>query len=303
MATMEFFKFDPLVDPKASLAALVNRFDESDMVVEIGCLQSNNSLHCCYHSQLEFTPQDAKIAMQRCVLMMKQYGDSEEMVVENCTKLMAHLCGQGTRPNARWLVKFEGGAGELEMVLPEFALADVGFRLWAGSLLLARLIFDNDQTLGNSPVVELGAGSGLCALANLIKPHPTNEVVITDFNQACLSAAKESAARFGPKAQVLFMDWTKDPGQVAGVRWQGAAVIGATIVYENRHAEEISQLLHVLFTKFEIHSAAIAVHRAHSGYDRFHSLVSQFPFFASLRLYQVSDDIGAHEVGVFCFQV
>lgn len=301
--TMEFFQFDALEDAKASLAGLVRRFEESKVVVEIGrCL--SGSLHCRYRSQLEFTPQDATIAMQRCVLMMKQYGDSEEAVVDNCAKLMAHLCGQGTRPNTRWLVRFEGEAGELEVVLPEFASADVGFRLWAGSVLLARLIFDGDEALGSSPlVVELGAGSGLCALASLMRPHPADEVVITDFNQACLRAASESAARFGAKAKVLFMDWTKDPGQVAGVRWQGAAVVGATIVYEDRHAEEIYQLLHVLFTRFDIHSAAIAVHRAHSGYDRFYSLALPSAFFASLRLYQVGDDIGAHEVGVFCFQV
>jgi len=66
--------------------------------------------------------------------------------------------------------------------------ADTGYFLWPAATILARFIVGNSSSFAGKRVMEIGAGLGLCGL---VAGRVTKEVLLTDYNLACLQQLQE----------------------------------------------------------------------------------------------------------------
>jgi len=125
-----------------------------------------------------------------------------------------------------------------------------GGRLWAGALVLTRWLapMHADQ-LGHGPVLELGAGLGLCSLVlaklglcSLVLAKLGFKVALSDREPSLLEAARENIQINGvaDTCRALRLDWSKAerPKVEQLLQRQGfSAVIGSDLVYEAGQAE------------------------------------------------------------------
>jgi predicted nicotinamide N-methyase len=111
--------------------------------------------------------------------------------------------------------------GDPDATLPYWAFA------WAGGLAIARYLRENPQTVAGLRVFDLGAGSGLCAIAAL--RAGASEATSADIDEIALDAVRLNARANGRRVAVVRRDvLDEDPPDVdvilAGDCWYEAGL-------------------------------------------------------------------------------
>jgi predicted nicotinamide N-methyase len=111
--------------------------------------------------------------------------------------------------------------GDPDAPLPYWAFA------WAGGLAIARYLGENPQTVAGLRVFDLGAGSGLCAIAAL--RAGASEATSADIDEIALDAVRLNARANGRRVAVVRRDvLDEDPPDVdvilAGDCWYEAGL-------------------------------------------------------------------------------
>lgn len=260
-----FFLLNEPTDPVKCLQDLRYLLETSRTKYEVSTLQLNSPLDV---RRTGFdVPVDTTHAQNRLIRMIKKF-HGDEQVVEDCGVVLGYLCGECTRPSVTVGVYFDGFEDQILMTLPDFSQGDVGFRLWGACFLLSRHLFN--ENLKGRIVVELGAASGLCGI--VAARMGCQQVYLTDFNEACVAAAKATIKinHLENVVQPAYLDWSMPLGDE--LPWVGALLIGAAVVYEERHADLMCDFLSKAFVK-GAEKALLAIHTEHSGHDGFRKLV------------------------------
>lgn len=224
---------------------------------------TGESLHVTWLDEDDaYITSNSQHATNRIVAFMKKHCECEELV-EDCCKVIAYLSGDCARPDTWALISFAESGESFSIRLPEFSSADVGAKIWGAAMYLAQLILEQSVQVKGRLVVEVGAGVGLvgCVAAH----QQALQVILTDFNQACLDACTENAHHFA-NARVQFLDW--DTSLPDTVPWNGCMLLGAAVVYEPRHAKNVCELMHKVFA-LGGREAFISIHEEHSGFVGF----------------------------------
>jgi predicted nicotinamide N-methyase len=123
-----------------------------------------------------------------------------------------------------WL-KTEEELGELNVPPPYWAFA------WAGGQALARYLLDNPKCCAGHDVIDLGAGSGLTAIAAAMTG--ARSVLAADIDAFALAACKLNATANGVAFSVTSTDLLAAPPASAGV------VLVGDLFYERPLAERV----------------------------------------------------------------
>ncbi len=118
-----------------------------------------------------------------------------------------------------------------------------GLQLWAASLVLSHWLVEMRERVANVPVLELGAGCGLCGIV-AAKVCGSGPVILTDLAPRAMDNLAHNLAinELGePRARAHVLDW-RDP-----TSWPPAQplVIGADLVYCD---EAVPSLVRVVVT-------------------------------------------------------
>lgn len=264
---LEFFLYDEPVDVLASLRRLKSQL-ESNRICNL--VHDDNDELFVEERHTFPLPKELSYAKTRVINLLKRYGADPE-IVDDCSYVMSSLCGEGPRSSNAVVVSFVKESLELEIVLPDFSDGDVGYRLWGACFLLSKFLFSISAELKQAPtVIELGAASGLCGI--VASKLGCRAVCLTDFNEACLRAARESVAtnQLEETVSVEYLDWSKpfDEIEYHTIQWENAIILGAAVVYEPLHATLICQVLNEAFRK-QSKCAYIAIHKEHTGHETF----------------------------------
>jgi predicted nicotinamide N-methyase len=121
-------------------------------------------------------------------------------------------------------------AFEHEEFLPYWA------EFWPSALALARVL--ERRELRGAPIVELGCGLGLGALAAALAG---GRVLATDWSPDAVAFTAENAERNGIDIETAVVDWTAPAPLLARAPW--ALVIASDVLYEARNADALLELL------------------------------------------------------------
>ena len=108
--------------------------------------------------------------------------------------------------------------------------------LWPSGLALARVVGGLD--LAGRRVVELGAGLGLPSLAAALRG---GDVLATDWAEDAVALLRDNAARNAIALRAERVRWDEPGPLLAGAPWD--VVLGADLLYEQRNADRLLQLL------------------------------------------------------------
>jgi predicted nicotinamide N-methyase len=107
--------------------------------------------------------------------------------------------------------------------------------LWPSGIALAEVVAR--LALRGARVLELGAGLGLPSLTAALGGA---DVLATDWAEDAIELLRENAARNGITLRAACMRWD-DPRLVRDAPWD--MVLGADLLYEQRNAEQLLELL------------------------------------------------------------
>ena len=122
--------------------------------------------------------------------------------------------------------KTEEELGEMNVPPPYWAFA------WAGGQALARYLLDNPALVMDKPVVDLGTGSGLAAIA--AKRAGAATVLAADIDALALVAVRVNAALNG-----VSIETTRDD-LLAALPGPAAVVLVGDLFYERELAERVT---------------------------------------------------------------
>jgi predicted nicotinamide N-methyase len=122
--------------------------------------------------------------------------------------------------------KTEEELGEMNVPPPYWAFA------WAGGQALARYLLDNPALVMDKPVVDLGTGSGLAAIA--AKRAGAAAVLAADIDALALVAVRVNAALNG-----VSIETTRDD-LLAALPGPAAVVLVGDLFYERELAERVT---------------------------------------------------------------
>ena len=108
--------------------------------------------------------------------------------------------------------------------------------LWPSGVALARAVAELD--LDGKRVLEIGAGLGLPSLAASLRGA---EVLSTDWAEDAIALLRENAERNGIVLRAERVRWDEPAPLLAGAPWD--LVLGADLLYEQRNAERLLELL------------------------------------------------------------
>jgi predicted nicotinamide N-methyase len=108
--------------------------------------------------------------------------------------------------------------------------------LWPSGLALARVV--EDMELQDVHVLELGAGLGLPSLAAAVRGA---DVLATDWADDAVSLLRGNAARNGIELRAERVRWDEPERLLRDAPWD--VVLGADLLYEQRNAEQLLELL------------------------------------------------------------
>ena len=108
--------------------------------------------------------------------------------------------------------------------------------LWPSGVALARVVAQLD--LHGKRVVEIGAGLGLPSLAAALRGA---DMLSTDWAEDAIALLRENATRNGVVLRAERVRWDEPAPLLAGSPWD--LVLGADLLYEQRNAERLLQLL------------------------------------------------------------
>jgi predicted nicotinamide N-methyase len=108
--------------------------------------------------------------------------------------------------------------------------------LWPSGLALAGVVAELD--LAGRRVLELGAGLGLPSLAAALRGA---DVLATDWAEDAVVLLRDNAARNGIALRSDTVRWDEPEPLLAGAPWD--VVLGADLLYEQRNAEALLELL------------------------------------------------------------
>lgn len=123
-----------------------------------------------------------------------------------------------------WL-KTEEELGEMNVPPPYWAFA------WAGGQALARYLLDNPATCAGHDVIDLGAGSGLTAIA--AKMSGAHSVMAADIDSFALASCRLNATANGVTFATTGADLLGLPPQPAGV------ILVGDLFYERTLADRV----------------------------------------------------------------
>jgi predicted nicotinamide N-methyase len=139
--------------------------------------------------------------------------------------------------------------GEVTLARPrdaEALLTEEGFEheeflpywaeLWSSSVALAHDLAR--RSLRGAPVLELGCGLGLPAIAAALAG---GRVLATDWSHDAVSAAAENARRNGVRLETAVVSWARPGPIVERAPWR--FVIASDVLYERRNATQLLELL------------------------------------------------------------
>lgn len=121
--------------------------------------------------------------------------------------------------------KTEEELGELNVPPPYWAFA------WAGGQALARYVLDNRELIAGKPVLDLGSGSGLSAIAAAYAGAAS--VLASDIDEFALAAVRLNAANNGVTVATTSADLLAAPPQKYG------AVLVGDLFYERELASRV----------------------------------------------------------------
>jgi predicted nicotinamide N-methyase len=131
-------------------------------------------------------------------------------------------------PNAEELI--DEAAFEEDEFLPYWA------ELWPSGLALARHVAGLD--LAGRRVLELGCGLGLPSLAAASRGA---HVLATDWADDAIELLGQNAARNGVSLRTARVRWSEPEPLLRAAPWD--LVVGADLLYEERNAEQLAELL------------------------------------------------------------
>jgi predicted nicotinamide N-methyase len=108
--------------------------------------------------------------------------------------------------------------------------------LWPSGLALARVV--EGMELEGLHVLELGAGLGLPSLAAAVRGA---DVLATDWADDAVALLRDNAARNGIALRVERVRWDEPEPLLREAPWD--LVLGADLLYEQRNAEQLLELL------------------------------------------------------------
>ncbi len=131
-------------------------------------------------------------------------------------------------PSAEELI--DEAAFEEDEFLPYWA------ELWPSGLALARHVAGLE--LVGRRVLELGCGLGLPSLAAALRGA---HVLATDWADAAIELLRRNAERNGVSLRTARVRWSEPEPLLRAAPWD--LVLGADLLYEERNAEELAELL------------------------------------------------------------
>src|SRR5437879_1509077 len=108
--------------------------------------------------------------------------------------------------------------------------------LWPSGIALAEVV--DRLALRGKRVLELGAGLGI---PSLVAALGGADVLATDWAEDAVSLLRENAERNGIALRVEPVRWDEPEPLVRGAPWD--VVLGADLLYEERNAEQLLELL------------------------------------------------------------
>ncbi len=159
--------------------------------------------------------------------------DAEAFILANTKLLAPPLVPEITLYLAEELVplweKTEEELGEMNVPPPYWAFA------WAGGQALARFLLDVPGRIRGKPVLDLGAGSGLCAIA--ARMAGASSVLATDVDALALAAIRLNAAANGQRVE------TTGDDLLDGAPGRFGVVLVGDLFYERALAERVSAFI------------------------------------------------------------
>ncbi len=207
-------------------------------------------------------------------------GNNDEEFVDICSSLISHIGGEQSRSSLVLTVNYASRV-ELRISLSSFALGDVGARIWGGARILGNWIINNQQMFQGKRVLEIGSGCGFCGViasfGSSIKGDkeilPPKEVILSDFNQACLKSCDETIKLnehlIKASVRAMYFDWKLADDFFEGECMVPDIILGAAVIYEPIHVDLVSHLLDIYFKRNPAGLAVITAHEGHYGVKEF----------------------------------
>ncbi len=146
----------------------------------------------------------------------------------------ANVCGRGVRllgprdPYARFNDADTRSRSRADGYAPYWTTP------WPAAVMLAEYVIRNIP-VPPGPMLELGAGLGLCAVALAMHGYP---IIATDYDAEALAFIKSNAELNGVQlTAVRRLDWRAPPNE----RFQH--VLGADVLYDKNHIEPVAAML------------------------------------------------------------
>jgi predicted nicotinamide N-methyase len=108
--------------------------------------------------------------------------------------------------------------------------------LWPSGIALAAVVSELD--VRNKRVLELGAGLGLPSLAAALRGA---KVLATDWAEDAVALLRANAKRNSIRLRVKLVRWDTADALLREAPWE--LVLGADLLYEERNAEQLLELL------------------------------------------------------------
>ncbi|CAM9010889.1 unnamed protein product [Wickerhamomyces anomalus] len=172
---------------------------------------------------------------------------SDDTILKLTSLRISENCGRTAKPNFQRKIILKNFETPIVLFEPALTSDNLGLKTWGSSLILSELIVENHQSLILEPVLELGAGTGLCGLTVDLLGY--KDVIMTDLPEILPNLMKNKDLNHCD-AQCEVLDWT-DPKSFIDTKGELTfnTIVIADPIYSSDHPNYVVNMMHKFLSK------------------------------------------------------
>lgn len=172
---------------------------------------------------------------------------SDDEILQLTSLRISENCGRTAKPNFQRKILLKNFDIPILLFEPALTSDNLGLKTWGSSLILSELIVEKHQSLILEPILELGAGTGLCGIAVDLLGY--KNVVLTDLPDILPNLIKNKDLN-DCNAQCEVLDWT-DPSSFIDKQGYSTfnTIVIADPIYSSDHPAYVVNMMKKFLSK------------------------------------------------------